>query len=143
MSNRFVGRSQRIYLQTPENGTLLLGLQVLTRVYVFETLQIFILQNRKQIDNCVGVFLIFFQDLTDNNNHPDVCIVQGHEVYILADGDGLTSSCDERNDLCPPVNQLEVRVIEGDSDHKSSAQDEELTSLSWLQNTNLLQSLLF
>ncbi len=28
MSNRVVGRSQRIYLQTPENGTLLLGLQV-------------------------------------------------------------------------------------------------------------------
>ncbi|KAI9559351.1 hypothetical protein GHT06_016140 [Daphnia sinensis] len=107
MSNRLVGRSQRIYLQTPENGTLLLGLQ----------------------------------DLIDNNNHPDVCIVQGHEVYILADGDGLTSSCDERNNLCPPVNQLEVRVIEGDSDNKSSAQDEELTSLSWLQNTNLLQSI--
>lgn len=71
-----------------------------------------------------------------------MCIVQGHEVYVLAEGDGPTSSCDGKNDLCP-VSHLEAQVIEGEGGHKSSGQDEELTSLSWLQNTNLLQSILF
>ena len=66
--------------------------------------------------------------------------MQGNEVYVLADGDALNSSCDERNDLCP-VNHLEFQVIEDENGHKVSTQDEELTSLSWLQNTNLLQSM--
>lgn len=45
--------------------------------------------------------------------------------------------------MCP-VSHLELRVIEdgdGDDGHKGPTQDEELTSLSWLQNTNLLQSM--
>lgn len=58
----------------------------------------------------------------------------------MADGDALSSSCDEeREELCP-VSHLELRVIE-ENGCKGTGQDEELTSLSWLQNTNLLQSI--
>ena len=69
-----------------------------------------------------------------------MCIAQGHEVYVLADGDALSSSCDEERDLCP-VSHLEIRVIEGENGCRGNGHDEELTSLTWLQNTNLLQSI--
>lgn len=58
---------------------------------------------------------------------------------MLADGDTISSSCDEKDEL-DPVSHLELHVIEEKTASKGSAQDEELTSLSWLQNTNLLQS---
>lgn len=58
---------------------------------------------------------------------------------MLADADTLSSSCDERDEL-GTVSHLELRVVEDMNVCRGSVQDEELTSLSWLQNTNLLQS---
>lgn len=80
------------------------------------------------------------QELTDNNNQPKICILQGQEVYVLANEDDVSSSCDDKNELSS-VHSLEVHISgEQTNGYKGTTQDEDLTPLSWLQNTNLLQS---
>lgn len=73
-------------------------------------------------------------------NFSELCILQGHEIYVLAEEDALIPNCGEKDKVCP-VSHLELRVLESENGLKGTTQgDEELTSLSWLQNTNLLQS---
>lgn len=57
---------------------------------------------------------------------------------MIADVGGISSSCDET--ACgASQHELEDEERKGGV-KKGNNQDEELTSLSWLQNTNLLQS---
>lgn len=85
-------------------------------------------------------FLILTQEVTDNNNTPEICFLQGQEVYVLTNEEDVSSNCEE-NGVLHAVHSVEVHVNgERKNGTKGATQDEDLTPLSWLQNTNLLQS---
>ncbi len=83
--------------------------------------------------------LILEQELVDNNN-----LQEGSKVRILAareDQDkiavaGDSSGLKKESNVCYIQLQMKSKIANGDSSH-----DEELTSLSWLQNNDLLQSI--
>lgn len=83
--------------------------------------------------------LLGIKELVDNNN-----LQEGSKVRILAareDQDkiavaGDSSGLKKESNVCYIQLQMKSKIANGDSSH-----DEELTSLSWLQNNDLLQSM--